>query len=79
MPIAADMRLTPAQMAIAWVLGNPNVSSAIVGASRPDQIAENAAAAGITLPEDVRSAIDYVLGDLIITDPTRTRSPETRP
>lgn len=79
LPIAADMRLTPAQLAIAWVLGNPNVSSAIVGASRPEQIAENAAAAGISLPEDVRSAIDYILGDLIITDPARTVSPETRP
>lgn len=78
-PIAADMRLTPAQMAIAWVLGNSNVASAIVGASRPEQIAENAAAAGITLPEDVRSAIDYILGDLITTDPTRTASPATRP
>jgi len=79
LPIAADMRLTPAQMAIAWVLGNSNVASAIVGASRPEQIAENAAAAGITLPEDVRSAIDYILGDLITTDPTRTASPATRP
>lgn len=78
-PIAADMRLTPAQLAIAWVLGNPNVSSAIVGASRPEQIAENAAAAGISLPEDVRSAIDYALGDLIVADPARTVSPRPRP
>jgi aryl-alcohol dehydrogenase-like predicted oxidoreductase len=78
-PIAADMRLTPAQLAVAWVLSNPNVSTAIVGASRPDQIAENAAASGIALPDDVRSAIDYVLGDLIVTDPARTVSPHPRP
>lgn len=78
-PIAADMRLTPAQLAIAWVLGNPTVASAIVGASRPEQIAENAAASGISLPDDVRSAIDYALGDLIVTDPARTVSPQPRP
>ncbi len=78
-PIAADMKLTPAQLAIAWVLSNPNVSSAIVGASRPEQIAENAQASGITLPEDVLSAIDYALGDLVLTDPALTVSPEVRP
>jgi aryl-alcohol dehydrogenase-like predicted oxidoreductase len=78
-PIAADMKLTPAQMAIAWVLSNPNVSSAIVGASRPEQITENAKAAGVTLPEDVLSAIDYALGDLVQTDPALTVSPNPRP
>jgi len=78
-PIAADMKLTPAQMAIAWVLSNPNVSSAIVGASRPEQITENAKAAGVTLPADVLSAIDYALGDLVQTDPALTVSPNPRP
>jgi aryl-alcohol dehydrogenase-like predicted oxidoreductase len=67
------------QLAIAWVLSNPNVSAAIVGASRPEQITENAKAAGVTLPEDVLSAIDYALGDLVKTDPALTVSPEIRP
>jgi len=78
-PIAKDMNLTMSQLAIAWVLSNPNVSSAIVGASRPEQITENAKAAGVTLPEDVLSAIDYALGDLVQTDPALTVSPEIRP
>jgi aryl-alcohol dehydrogenase-like predicted oxidoreductase len=78
-PIAAEMKLTMAQLAIAWVLSNSNVSSAIVGATRPEQITENALAAGITLPEDVLSAIDYALGDLVLTDPALTVSPEVRP
>ena len=78
-PIAKDMNLTMSQLAIAWVLSNPNVSAAIVGASRPEQITENAKAAGVTLPEDVLSAIDYALGDLVSTDPTLTASPEVRP
>ena len=78
-PIAQDMNLTMSQLAIAWVLSNPNVSAAIVGASRPEQITENAKAAGLTLPEDVLSAIDYALGDLVKTDPALTVSPESRP
>ena len=78
-PMAKDMNLTMSQLAIAWVLSNPNVSAAIVGASRPEQITENAKAAGVTLPEDVLSAIDYALGDLVKTDPALTVSPEIRP
>jgi aryl-alcohol dehydrogenase-like predicted oxidoreductase len=78
-PIAQDMKLTMSALAIAWVLSNPNVSAAIVGASRPEQITENAKAAGLTLPEDVLSAIDYTLGDLVKTDPALTVSPESRP
>ncbi|MEZ7851138.1 MAG: aldo/keto reductase family protein [Candidatus Nanopelagicales bacterium] len=78
-PIAKDMNLTMSQLAIAWVLSNPNVSAAIVGASRPEQITENAKAAGVTLPEDVLSGIDYALGDLVSTDPALTVSPEIRP
>jgi aryl-alcohol dehydrogenase-like predicted oxidoreductase len=78
-PIAQDMNLTMSQLAIAWVLSNPNVSAAIVGASQPEQITENAKAAGLTLPEDVLSAIDYTLGDLVKTDPALTVSPESRP
>ena len=57
LPIAADLGLTPAQLAIAWVLRNPNVSSAIIGASRPEQVAENAAALGCELDQAAREAI----------------------
>ena len=79
MPIASDLGLTPAQLAIAWVLANPNVASAIVGASRPDQIADNVKAAGVTLEPDVLAAIDAVLADVITRDPELTTSPHPRP
>jgi aryl-alcohol dehydrogenase-like predicted oxidoreductase len=79
LPIAADLGLTPAQLAIAWVLSNPNVSSAIVGASRPEQIVDNVKAAGVTLDRDVLAAIDAALGDVIERDPARTSSPNPRP
>ena len=55
------------------------VEGAEPGASRPEQIDENVQAAGITLPDDVMSAIDYALGDLVISDPRRTKSPNPRP
>jgi aryl-alcohol dehydrogenase-like predicted oxidoreductase len=74
-PIADDLGLSMAQLAIAWVLQNPNVASAIVGASRPEQVGENVKAAGVTLPEDVLTKIDDVLGDVVETDPRKTQSP----
>jgi voltage-dependent potassium channel beta subunit len=60
-PIADDLGITMAQMAIAWVLREPGVSSAIVGASRPEQVEENVAASGIELPSDALARIDAVL------------------
>jgi aryl-alcohol dehydrogenase-like predicted oxidoreductase len=80
-PIAAEAGLSMAQLAVAWVLQNPNVSSAIIGASRPEQVTDNAAAAGVTLESDVLKAIDEALGDVVTTDPSQTsrQSPETRP
>jgi aryl-alcohol dehydrogenase-like predicted oxidoreductase len=74
-PIAADLGLSMAQLAVAWVLQNPNVASAIIGASRPEQVGENVKAAGVTLSEDVLAKIDDVLGDVVETDPRRTKSP----
>ncbi|HEX5406151.1 MAG TPA: aldo/keto reductase family protein [Pseudonocardiaceae bacterium] len=74
-PIADDLGLSMAQLAVAWVLQNPNVASAIVGASRPEQVAENVKAAGVKLPEDVMTKIDDVLGDVVETDPRKTQSP----
>jgi aryl-alcohol dehydrogenase-like predicted oxidoreductase len=76
-PIAEQAGLSLAQLAVAWVLQNQNVAAAIVGASRPEQVAENAKASGVTLEADVMKAIDEVLGDHIVRDPsiTATRSP----
>jgi aryl-alcohol dehydrogenase-like predicted oxidoreductase len=68
-PIAADLGLSMAQLAIAWVLQNDNVAAALVGASRPEQVAENAKAAGVQLPDDVLKRIDEVLDDVVTRDP----------
>ncbi|MDP4506210.1 aldo/keto reductase family protein [Nonomuraea turcica] len=78
-PIAADLGLSMAQLAIAWVLQNPNVSSAIVGASRPEQVRDNVKASGVKLEEDVLRRIDDVLGPVVERDPAKTVSPRTRP
>ncbi len=76
-PLAADAGLTMAQLAVGWVLCNPNVASAIVGASRPEQVRDNAAAK--TLPADLKDAVDDVLAKVAVTDPARTASPPRRP
>ncbi|MFC5816280.1 aldo/keto reductase family protein [Nonomuraea sp. NPDC050478] len=78
-PIAADLGLSMAQLAVAWVLQNPNVSSAIVGASRPDQVRDNVKAAGVKLEAEVMKRIDDVLGSLVERDPGKTASPPKRP
>ncbi len=78
-PLADEAGLSLAQMAIAWVLSNPNVSSAIVGASRPEQVRDNAAAAGTKLDADLLSSIDDVLDGVVESDPGLTTSPERRP
>ena len=77
-PIADDLGITMAQLAVAWTLSNDNVAGAIVGASKPEQIESNAAAAGVKLDESVLTAIDEALGDLPETDPSETKSPEGR-
>ena len=77
-PIAAELGITMAQLAIAWVLANDNVATALVGASRPEQIASNAEAAGATLDTDVLTRIDDILGDLPEPDPNKTQSPARR-
>jgi aryl-alcohol dehydrogenase-like predicted oxidoreductase len=79
LPISSDLGLTPAQLAVAWVLANPNVSSAIVGASRPAQIVDNAKASGVKLDAGVLTAIDDALGDVVTRDPALTVSPSPRP
>jgi aryl-alcohol dehydrogenase-like predicted oxidoreductase len=77
-PIADGLGLSMAQLAIAWVLQNPNVASAIIGASRPDQVADNVKASGVTLDDDVLVAIDDAIGSVAERDPALTSSPETR-
>ena len=78
-PLAADAGLSLAQLAVAWVLQNPNVSAAIIGATRPQQVRENVKAAGVRLDPGLMSRIDEVLGQLIVRDPARTVSPPSRP
>ena len=65
-PVAEEAGLTMAQLALAWVLREPNVASAIVGASRPEQVHANASAAGIELSADTLAAIDTALGDVVV-------------
>ncbi len=79
-PLADEGGLTMAQLAVAWVLQNPNVASALVGASRPEQVEDNVAAAGKKLDADLMKAIDDVLGDAVIDDPSMTEqtAPKTR-
>ena len=76
-PIADEMGLTMAQLAIAWVLQNDNVAAAIIGASRPEQVTENAKAAGVTIPAELMTKIDEALGDVVERDHRRTA--ETTP
>ncbi len=78
-PIAEEAGLSMAQLAVAWVLQNPNVSSAIVGASRPEQVRDNVKAAGVKLDPAVMKKIDDVLGDAVQRDPKLTVSPAKRP
>jgi aryl-alcohol dehydrogenase-like predicted oxidoreductase len=78
-PVADDAGLSLAQLAVAWVLQNQNVASAIIGASRPEQVAENVKAAGIRLDDDALKAIDTALGDIPEKGPAQTKSPEQRP
>lgn len=78
-PIAEELDLTMAQLAVAWVLQNDNIASAIIGASRPEQVAPAAAVSGLKLGDDVMASIDLVLGDVVERDPSKTQSPEQRP
>ncbi|ROS54202.1 aldo/keto reductase family protein [Frigoribacterium sp. PhB24] len=77
-PIAADLGLTQAQLSLAWVLSNENVASAIIGASRPEQVESNAKASGVTLEADVLSRIEAIFDGLAETDPRKTQMPSGR-
>jgi aryl-alcohol dehydrogenase-like predicted oxidoreductase len=65
-PIAADLGISMPQLALAWVLRRPEVSSAIIGASRPEQIADNVRAIGVKLTDDVLRRIDEAVGSVAV-------------
>ena len=80
-PVADQAGLTMAQLAVAWVLHNPNVASAIIGASRPEQVTENVKAVGVSLAPELMALIDEVLGDVVERDAnlTQDNAPAARP
>jgi aryl-alcohol dehydrogenase-like predicted oxidoreductase len=78
-PLAEQAGLSMAQLAVAWVLQNPNVSSAIIGATRPEQVRDNVKASGVQLDSGLLKAIDEVLDPIVERDPGKTVSPSSRP
>jgi aryl-alcohol dehydrogenase-like predicted oxidoreductase len=68
-PIADRLGITMARLALAWVLREPNVASAIIGASRPEQVEDNAAASGIKLDEQTLAAIDEAVAGVVVSEP----------
>lgn len=77
-PIVDELGCTMSQMALAWALANPNVSSVIMGATKPAQVKENVKASGLKLSSDVMKRIDQALGNIPETDPAKTESPNPR-
>ncbi|WP_327277113.1 aldo/keto reductase family protein [Streptomyces sp. NBC_01224] len=76
-PLADQAGLSLAQLAVAWVLQNSNVSAAIIGASRPEQVTENAGAAGVTLDAELLKGIDDILDPVVERDPGLTAGHES--
>ncbi|MDA0260526.1 MAG: aldo/keto reductase family protein [Actinobacteria bacterium] len=77
-PIAQGLDLTMSQLALAWALANPNVSSVIMGASKPSQVKENVKGSGIKLSPQILAEIDKALGSIPETNPELTESPNPR-
>jgi aryl-alcohol dehydrogenase-like predicted oxidoreductase len=77
-PIAEKLGLTIAQLSLAWVLQNSNVSAAIIGATRPEQVVENVKAVGVKLDDDVMDEINKLLEPVAVTDPKETTAPNPR-
>ncbi|WP_414171127.1 aldo/keto reductase family protein [Clavibacter tessellarius] len=71
-PVADELNLSLAQLAVAWVLQNENVASAIIGASRPEQVHENVKASGVKIPAELLTRVDDALGDVVEKDPSKT-------
>jgi len=79
-PLAQEAGLSMAQLAIAWVLQNDNVATAIIGASRPEQVHDNVQAAGVKVSDDLLKKIDEIVDPIVERDPAKTldRSPKER-
>ena len=77
-PLAQALNLTMAQFALAWVLQNDNVASAMVGATKPEQISSNIEAVGVEIPADVMKQVSEILATVAVFDPRETKSPEAR-
>ena len=77
-PIAKELDLTLAQFGLAWVLQNPNVSSAIIGASRPEQVLDNVKAVGVEIPKELMTKAEAILQRFVVSDPAETKSPPSR-
>ena len=77
-PLADELGITMAQFALAWVLQNKNVSSAIVGATSPEQISSNIDAVGVEIPQEIMDKVTEILAPVIVSDPRETRAPEAR-
>ncbi len=71
-PVADELDLSLAQLAVAWVLQNENVASAIIGASRPEQVHENVKASGVKIPAELLTRVEDALGDVVEKDPSKT-------
>ncbi|RKG62271.1 aldo/keto reductase [Corallococcus sp. AB011P] len=78
-PLAQEAGLSMAQLSIAWVLQNKSVSSAIIGASKPEQVLDNVKATGVKLDAELLRRIDTILGPVVERDPAQTSSPNRRP
>jgi aryl-alcohol dehydrogenase-like predicted oxidoreductase len=77
-PIATELDISMSQLALAWALSNPNVSAVVMGASRPEQVSENAKASGVILDSSILTSIDKILGELPERDPSHNQSPNPR-
>jgi aryl-alcohol dehydrogenase-like predicted oxidoreductase len=79
-PLAVEAGLSMAALAVAWVLQNDNVATAIIGASRPEQVGDNVSAAGVTLSPELLAKVDEALGSVVERDPAKTEnsSPKQR-
>jgi aryl-alcohol dehydrogenase-like predicted oxidoreductase len=77
-PLAAEAGLSMAALAVAWVLQNDNVATAIIGASRPEQVGDNVAAAGVTLSPELLAKVDEALGTVVERDPAKTEDSSPR-
>jgi aryl-alcohol dehydrogenase-like predicted oxidoreductase len=78
-PLADEAGLSMAQLAVAWVLQNDNVASAIIGASRPEQVQDNVAAAAVRLEDDLMDKIDKVIDPVVERDPGKTLENAPKP